>query len=58
VRFPAVVRADSQVRARAEILGAGEVGGGAVQVKTRVTIEVQGSEKPVCVADTLSRYYF
>jgi acyl dehydratase len=58
VRFPAVVRAGSQVRARAEILGAGEVGGGAVQVKTQVTIEVQGSDKPVCVADTLSRYYF
>jgi acyl dehydratase len=58
VRFPAVVRAGAQVRARAEILGAGEVGGGAVQVKTRVIIEVQGSEKPVCVADTLSRYYF
>ena len=58
VRFPAVVRAGSQVRARAEILAAGEVGGGAVQVKTQVTIEVQGSDKPVCVADTLSRYYF
>jgi acyl dehydratase len=58
VRFPAVVRAGSQVRARAQILAAGEVGGGAVQVKTQVTIEVQGSEKPVCVADTLSRYYF
>jgi acyl dehydratase len=58
VRFPAVVRAGSQVRARAQILAAAEVGGGAVQVKTQVTIEVQGSEKPVCVADTLSRYYF
>ena len=58
VRFHAVVREGSQVRARAEILGAGEVSGGAVQVKTRVTIEVQGSDKPVCVADTLSRYYF
>jgi acyl dehydratase len=58
VRFPAVVRAGAQVRARAEILAAGEVGGGAVQVKTQVSIEVQGSVKPACVADTLSRYYF
>jgi len=58
VRFPAVVRAGAQLRARAEILAAAEVGGGAVQVKIRVTIEVQGSEKPVCVADTLNRYYF
>jgi len=58
VRFPAVVRAGAQVRARAEILSAGEVGAGAVQVKIQVTIEVQGSDKPVCVADTLNRYYF
>jgi acyl dehydratase len=58
VRFPAVVRAGAQVRARAEILAAGEVGGGAVQVKVQVSIEVQGSVKPACVADTLSRYYF
>jgi acyl dehydratase len=58
VRFPAVVRAGAQLRARAEILAAADVGGGAVQVKIRVTIEVQGSEKPVCVADTLNRYYF
>lgn len=58
VRFPAVVRAGSQVRARAEILAAAAVGAGTVQVKTQVSIEVQGSDKPVCVADTLSRYYF
>lgn len=58
VRFPAVVRAGAQLRARAEILAAGEVGGGAVQVKIQVAIEVQGSMKPACVADTLNRYYF
>jgi len=58
VRFPAAVRAGARLRARAEILAAGEVGGGAVQVKTQVSIEVQGSVKPACVADTLSRYYF
>jgi hypothetical protein len=29
-----------------------------VQAKIRVTIEAEGSEKPVCVADTLSRLYF
>ena len=58
VRFPAVVRAGAQLRARAEILAAGEVAGGAVQVKIQVAIEVQGSVKPACVADTLNRYYF
>jgi len=58
VRFPAVVRAGSQLRAQAEILEAADVAGGAVQVKIRVTIEALGEPKPVCVADMLSRYYF
>ena len=58
VRFPAVVHAGAQLRAHATILEAADVGGGAVQVKTRVTIEAQGGAKPVCVADLLSRYYF
>jgi hypothetical protein len=35
-----------------------EVGEGAVQVKIRVTVEAEGGDKPVCVADTLSRFYF
>jgi acyl dehydratase len=58
VRFPAVVRVGVRVRARAEILSAEDLGGGAVQVKTRFTLEAEGSEKPVCVAETLNRVYF
>lgn len=58
VRFPAVVHVGARVRARAQILGADAAGDGALQVKTQVTIEAQGTTKPVCVADTLSRYYF
>ena len=58
VRFPGVVRSGSRVRARAQIISVEEVGGGAVQVKIRVTVEAEGIEKPVCVADTLSRFYF
>jgi acyl dehydratase len=57
VRFPSAVRSGSRVRARAEIVGTEDVPGG-VQVKIRVTIEIQGSEKPGCVADTLSRFHF
>ena len=30
---------------------------GGVQVTSRVTIECQGSDKPVCVAETVARYY-
>jgi acyl dehydratase len=58
VRFPAALNVGTRVRGRAEILGVEDLGGGAVQVKIRVTIEAEGSDKPVCVADTLSRLYF
>ena len=58
VRFPGVVRSGARVRARAQIVSVEEVAGGAVQVKIRVTVEAEGLEKPVCVADTLSRFYF
>jgi acyl dehydratase len=57
VRFPSPVRSGSRVRARAEIVSTDDVSGG-VQVKIRVSIEVEGVEKPACVADTLSRFYF
>ena len=58
VRFPAALKVGTRVRGRAEIAGVEDLGGGAVQVKIRVTIEAEGSDKPVCVADTLSRLYF
>jgi acyl dehydratase len=58
VRFPAALRSGSRVRGRAEILAVEDLGEGAVQVKIRATLEAEGTEKPVCVADTLSRLYF
>ena len=63
VRFPAAVRAGSRVRGSAEILGTEELRGRdggppGVQVKIRVTVELEGGDKPACVADTLSRWYF
>ena len=57
VRFPAAVRAGSRIRGRGEIVSAEALAAG-VQVKIRVTIEVEGSDKPGCVADTLSRWLF
>jgi acyl dehydratase len=55
VRFPAPVPAGSRVRARAEIVSVEDVGGGWWQVVTRFTVEVEGSEKPCCVADSVGR---
>jgi acyl dehydratase len=55
VRFPAPVPTGSRVRATAETLEVEEVGGGWWQVVTRFTVEVEGSEKPACVADSVGR---
>ncbi len=55
VRFPAVVPVDSRVRGTGEVISAEDVKG-SVQVVVRVTVEVEGSERPACVADTISRF--
>jgi hypothetical protein len=43
------------VRAKAEVQSVDEVGGGWWQVVTRFTVEVEGSDKPCCVADSVGR---
>jgi acyl dehydratase len=55
VRFPAPVPAGSRVRATAEVADIEDVGGGWHQIVTRFTVEVEGSEKPACVADSVGR---
>ncbi len=57
VRFPAPVPVGSRVRGGAEVLEVERTRDGGVQAKVRVTIEVEGSERPGCVVDTISRYY-
>lgn len=56
VRFPAPLPVGAQWRGGAELLEASEVPGG-VQLKVRVTIEVEDSERPAMVADALVRMY-
>jgi acyl dehydratase len=55
VRFPAPVPAGSRIRASAEVTELEDVGGGWWQVVTRFTVEVEGSDKPACVADSVGR---
>jgi acyl dehydratase len=55
VRFPAPVPAGSKIRTTAEVTEVEEVGGGWWQVITRFTVEVDGNEKPACVADAVGR---
>ncbi|MEU8542861.1 MaoC family dehydratase [Streptomyces sp. NPDC048717] len=57
VRFPAPVPVGSRLRATAVLTEVREAGGG-VQVTAKVTVEREGGDKPVCVAESVSRYYF
>ena len=56
VRFPAPVPVDSRIRGAGEVISAEEVKGG-VQVVVRITIEIEGSERPACIIDTISRFF-
>ena len=55
VRFPSPVPVGSLIRAKAEILSVEEVPGG-VQVTNLITVEREGSEKPCCVVESISRF--
>ena len=54
VRFPAFVPSGARLRGHLVLLGAEPVSGG-VQASLRVTMEIEGGEKPACVADILIR---
>ncbi len=56
VRFTSPVPVGSDVRAGATLAAVDEVAGG-VQIAMDVVVEIKGSEKPACVAQTLSRLY-
>jgi len=56
VRFPSPVKVGSKVRATFELAEVEEISGG-LQLVVRATVEAEGSEKPVCVAETVSRVY-
>lgn len=55
VRFPAAVPVGSRIRAGVELLEVTDVTGG-VQLRQRVTVEVDGHDKPACVLEVLSRF--
>jgi acyl dehydratase len=56
VRFPSPVRAGQRVRAHFSPAAVEDVPAG-VQLTWSVTIEAEGSDKPACVAETVSRRY-
>jgi len=56
VRFPQPVVAGSRLRARTLLLSAGRAGEG-VEIVYRITVEIEGKEKPACVAESVVRVY-
>ena len=56
VRFPAPVPVGSRVRAKSSLVKVEDLGDGAVQATVSTTVEVEGSDKPACVAESVVRY--
>jgi acyl dehydratase len=56
LRFLAPVRVGARIRGVGEIVSIEEIKG-AIQSVVRVTVEIDGSEKPACIVDTISRYF-
>ncbi len=56
LRFLAPVKVGSRIRGVGEIVSVEEIKG-AIQSVVRVTVEIENSDKPACVVDTISRYF-
>ena len=56
VRFPAPVPVGSQLRARLTLLSVEEITDGA-QMIWKISVEREGGDKPVCVAESIARIY-
>src|SRR5690625_1421602 len=54
VRFPSPVTAGSRVRAKIELLSLEDEGEGSYKGEFRTTIELAGSERPACVAESIA----
>jgi len=58
VRFPSPVPVNSRIRGRRELVEAELKNPGTIQIKQRMTVEVEGQDKPACVAETLTRLVY
>ena len=58
VRLPAPVKVNSRIRARRDLISAELVNPTTIQLKQKITIEIEGEPKPACVAETLTRLMY
>ena len=57
VRFTAPVPVGSRLRARLKLLECDPIPGNGFQMTWNVTVEREGSDKPACIAESLTRRY-
>jgi acyl dehydratase len=57
LRFPNAVTVDSRIRARCRLLSATEAKG-SIELVEEYTVEIEGQERPACVAECVMRLYF
>jgi acyl dehydratase len=57
IRFPAPVPVGSKIRGKGALTSVEETKDGGIQSKVTVTIEIEGSDRPACIVETISRYY-
>jgi acyl dehydratase len=57
VRFTSPVPVDSELRARFKLLTIEDIANNGAQMSWEVMIERKGSDKPVCIAESISRRY-
>ena len=57
VRFMSPVKVNSRIRVRNTLKEVHEIAGG-LQIVNEETIDIEGQEKPACVAETITRFYF
>lgn len=57
VRFPSAVKPGARIRTRSVLASVKEVKG-SLEIVKKITVEIEGSEKPACVTETVTRAYF
>ena len=58
VRFIEPVLVGARIRGRGQHISAKPIGEQAVQIVTQVTIEIDGNERPACVVEAISRFFY
>jgi acyl dehydratase len=57
LRFPSPVPVGSRIRARCELMSAEEVKN-SIELIEKYTVEVEGQDKPACIAEAVMRLYY